>query len=143
MSKPIYINFPVTNLVKSTEFYLALSFKIDSQMSDNNVSSMVYNKSLIFMLMTHEIFAKFTSKTISDTHQNVAVIVSISMDFKEDVQKFVEIAKTHGGSYYMAEPNKDMEDMMFALEVEDLDGHILEPVYMNYDKFPKQEKEHK
>jgi uncharacterized protein len=136
MSKPTFINFPVANLVKSTEFYLALGFKIDSQMSDINTSMMTFNKHLIFMLMTHEFFTKFTSKAIGDTHKNAAVIVSISMDSKEQVQKFADTAKAHGGSYYMAQPNKDMGDMMFALEVEDLDGHILEPVYMDESKFP-------
>jgi uncharacterized protein len=140
MSKPTFINLPVANLVKSTEFYLALGFTINPQFSDQNVSAMVFNKHLTFMLLTHEFYSKFTSKEIADTHKTSAVLISLGMHSKEDVQKFTDTAKAHGGSYYMAEPNKQMGDMMFALEVEDLDGHILEPVYMDYDKFLKAKK---
>jgi uncharacterized protein len=136
MSKLTFINFPVANLVKSTEFYLALGFKIDSHFSDQNASMLIFNKHLIFILMTHEFFSKFTSKTIGDTHKNAAVIISLSMDSREEVQKFADAAKAHGGSYYMAEPNKAMIDKMFALEVEDLDGHILESVFMDDSMIP-------
>jgi uncharacterized protein len=138
MSKPTFINLPVANLVKSTEFYLALGFTINPQFSDQNVSAMVFNKHLTFMLLTHEFYSKFTSKEIADTHKTSAVLISLGMHSKEEVQKFADTAKAHGGNYYMAEPNKEMGDLMFVLEVEDLDGHILEPAFMDYDKFPKE-----
>lgn len=136
MTTPNFINFPVADLVKSTEFYVALGFKLDSQFSDQNASALIWNEHLTFMLLTHDFFAKFTSKAIGDTHKNAGVIVSLGMESKEQVQKFADTAKAKGGSYYMAEPNKAMGDMMFALEVEDLDGHILEPAYMDMSKFP-------
>jgi uncharacterized protein len=136
MTTPTFINFPVKDLTKSTEFYTALGFTLNPQFSDQNASALVYNEHLTFMLLTHEFFSKFTSKTIGDTNKNSAVIVSLGMDSKERVQKFADTAKANGGSYFMAEPNKEMSEAMFALEVEDLDGHILEPVFMDMSKFP-------
>jgi uncharacterized protein len=136
MTTPTFINFPVKDLTKSTEFYTALGFKLNPQFSDQNASAMIYNDNLVFMLLTHEFFSKFTSKAIGDTIKTSSVLVSLGMDSKEQVQTFADIAKASGGSYYMAEPNKEMGDMMFALEVEDLDGHILEPTYMDMSKFP-------
>lgn len=138
MTTPNFINFPVKDLAKSTEFYKALGFKLDSQFSDQKASALIYNEHLTIMLLTHEFFSKFTSKAIGDTLKNSAVIVSLGMDSKEEVQKFADIAKANGGSYYMAQPNKEMGEMMFALEVEDLDGHILEPAFMDMSKFPSQ-----
>ncbi len=138
MSQPIYINLPVKNLSQSTDFYTALGFTLNPQFSNQNASAMIFNDNLTFMLLTHEFYSKFTTKHIADTHHTSAVLISLSMDSKDEVQKFANTAKSHGGSYYMAEPNKEMGDAMFALEVEDLDGHILEPAFMDMSKFPPQ-----
>jgi uncharacterized protein len=135
MSKPTFINLPVSNLVKSTEYYLALGFTINPQFSDQYVSAMVFNKHLTFMLLTHEFYSKFTSKEIADTHKTSSVLISLSMHSKVEVQKFADIAKANGGSYFMAQPNKEMGDMMFGYEVTDLDGHTIEPFFMDMSKF--------
>ena len=62
-------------------------------------------------------------------------MIALSLGSKEEVQKFADIAKTNGGDYFEAEPNKGL-DFMFGLEVTDLDGHTLEPFYMDMSKFP-------
>ena len=130
-----FINLPVADLVKSTEFYTALGFTLNPQFSDQNASAMSFDSNLVFMLLTHDFYSKFTTKTIADTHKTSAVLISLGMDSKQAVQKFADIAKANGGSYYMAEPNKEMGDAMFGYEVTDLDGHTLEPVFMDMSKF--------
>jgi uncharacterized protein len=136
MTTPHFINLPVKDLAKSTAFYTALGFTLNPQFSDQNASAMIFDDNLVFMLLTHEFYSKFTTKTIADTTKTSAVLVSLGMDSKEQVQKFADIAKANGGSYYMAEPNKEMGDMMFGYEVTDLDGHALEPTFMDMSKFP-------
>lgn len=91
------------------------------------------------MLLTHDFYTKFTSKIIIDGATTTGALISLSMDSKEEVQKFADIAKENGGSYFEAEPNKGL-DFMFGLEVSDLDGHTLEPFFMDVSKFPSNEK---
>jgi uncharacterized protein len=137
MPKQIFFNLPVKDLNKSTKFYQALGFEINLQFSDNNASCMKWSEDIMFMLLTHDFYAKFTNKTIPDLTQNSACLIALSMNSKEEVQRFADIAKQNGGSYFEAEPNKGL-DFMFGLEVTDLDGHTLEPFFMNITKFPKE-----
>ena len=131
MAKQVFINFPVSNLEASTKFYEALGFTKFDGFSDENASAMQWTEDIVFMLLTREFYAKFLQgKTIADTQTTSAALVALSVDSKEDVQKFADTAKANGGDYFMAEQNKDL-DFMFGYEVHDLDGNTLEPVWMD------------
>ncbi len=137
MSKQIYINLPVQDLIKSTTFYTALGFTFNSQFSNNDASAMVWSDTITIMLLSYDFYNKFTPKTIADTQKTSSCLITLSLDSKSEVQNFADIAKTNGGSYYVAEPNQGL-DFMFGYEVSDLDGHTLEPFFMDITKFPAQ-----
>ena len=137
MSKQIYINLPVQDLTKSTDFYTALGFTFNSQFSNNDASAMVWSDTITVMLLSHEFYSKFTPKTIADTQKTSSCLITLSLDSKAEVQNFADIAKANGGDYYIAEPNQGL-DFMFCYEVTDPDGHILEPLFMDITKFPVQ-----
>lgn len=135
--KEIYINLPVKDLEKSTAFYEALGFVKNPMFSNESASAMVWSDNIIVMLLVHSFYTNFIKeKTISDTHKTSGVLLALSFDSKESVQKFADTAKQQGGNYYMSDINKGT-DFMFGYEVEDLDGHLLEPFYMDITKFPK------
>ena len=133
MSKQVYINLPVKDLNKSTEFYIALGFTKNADWSNDDASCMVFSDNIFIMLLTHDFYSKFTTKTIPDLTQSSSALIALSMDSKEEVQNFADIAKANCGSYFEAEPNKGL-DFMFGLEVTDLDGHTLEPFFMDLSK---------
>ena len=133
MPKQVYINLPVSNVAKSTEFYTALGFIKNVDWSNADASCMVFSDTIYFMLLSHEFYSKFTNKSIPDLTQTSSVLISLSFDSKEEVQKFADTAKSLGGSYFIAEPNKEL-DFMFCLEVTDLDGHTIEPTFMDISK---------
>ena len=135
MSKQVYINLPVQDLIKSTEFYTALGFTKNQDWSNNDASCMMFSENIFIMLLTHDFYSKFTTKAISDLTKTSSALIALSMESREEVQKFADIAKTNGGSYFEAEPNKGL-DFMFGLEVTDLDGHTLEPFFMDLSKLP-------
>lgn len=135
MPKQVYINLPVKDLTKATEFYTALGFTKNDEWSNQDASCMKFSEEIFFMLLTHDFYTKFTSKSIPDLTVNSSVLISISMDSREEVQKFADIAKALGGDYFMAEPNQEL-DFMFCLEVTDLDGHTIEPTFMDMSKLP-------
>ncbi len=135
MSRQVYINFPVSDLAKSTAFYEALGFTKDPNFSDENASAMTWSDDIIFMLLTRDFYQKFLgSKTIAHTLTSSAALIALTLDSKEAVQQFADTAKSNGGNYFVAPPNEGL-DFMFCYEVEDPDGNVLEPVWMdpNFD----------
>ena len=135
MSKQVYINLPVKDLTKATEFYISLGFTKNEAWSNAEASSMVFSEHIYIMLLTHEFYTKFTTKTIPDLTQTTSALIALSMDSREEVQKFADTALANGGSYFEAEPNKGL-NFMFGLEVTDIDWHTLEPFFMDLSKMP-------
>lgn len=137
MSKQIYINLPVTDLAKSTAFYEALGFIKNPMFSDENASAMQWSDDIVVMLLVHDFYKKFPrNREIADTKRTSSVLLALSLDSKEDVQKFADTAKANGGDYYRVDMGMS-EDAMFGYEVEDLDGHIWEPLWMSPDFNPQ------
>lgn len=131
MSKQVYINFPVSDLAKSTAFYEALGFTKDPNFSDENASAMQWSDYIVFMLLTRDFYQKFLNgKTIAHTLTSSAALIALTLDSKEAVQQFADTAKVNGGNYFVAPPNEGL-DFMFSYEVEDPDGNVLEPVWMD------------
>jgi uncharacterized protein len=135
MSKQVYINLPVRDLTISTKFYEALGFVKNPEFSNDQASGMIWSDNITIMLLTHDFYSQFTSKKIPDFTQNSSVLISLTMNSREDVQKFADVAEENGGEWFEAEPNKGME-YMFGLEVTDPDGHTLEPFFMDMNKLP-------
>lgn len=133
MSKQVFINFPVSDLAKSTAFYEALGLTKNPSFSDENASAMQWSDDIIFMLLTHDFYKKFIGgKTVINGKTTSGALVALSLDSKEAVQAFADTAKANGGNYFVAPPNEGL-DFMFGLEVEDPDGNVLEPFWMNPD----------
>lgn len=131
MAKQVFINVPVSDLEASTKFYEALGFTKYEGFSDENASSMQWTEDIVFMLLTRDFYASFLiGKTVADTQATSGALIALSLDSKEEVQKFADTAKANGGNYFMADQNKDL-DFMFGYEVQDLDGNTIEPVWMN------------
>lgn len=135
MNKKVFINLPVRDLAKSTAFYEALGFTKNPTFSDQHASAMQWSEDIVVMLLIHDFYTKFPrNRVIADTQKTSAVLLALSLDSKEAVQKFAETAKANGGDYYRVDMGIP-EDAMFGYEVEDLDGHIWEPMWMsaNFD----------
>jgi predicted lactoylglutathione lyase len=65
------------------------------------------------------------------------VLLSLSLGSKEAVQEFADTAKRFGGDYYSVAMVQE-NDQMFGYEVEDLDGHIWEPLWIDPSFNPKE-----
>jgi predicted lactoylglutathione lyase len=137
MSKQIYINLPVSDLAKSTEFYTALGFTKNSDFSNDDASAMQWSDDIFVMLLKPDFYKKFLKgKNIGDTASTSAVLLALTLDSKEEVQKFADTAKQNGGDYYKIDMGVP-EDMMFGYEVQDPDGNQWEPLWMSPDFNPK------
>ncbi|OQO68642.1 glyoxalase [Enterococcus villorum] len=130
MNSMVFVNFPVEDVDKSVAFYEKLGFKKNEKFSNEQASSMVWNETFWVMLLSHDFYKKFLKdKEIADNKKTSGALISFSVENAEAVKKFAKIAKENGGSYHEVDMGMP-EDEMYSLEVQDLDGNTLEPVWM-------------
>lgn len=128
--KRIFVNLPVSDLERSTDFYEALGFGLNAQFSDERASCMVWSDDIYVMLLKREFYQQFTDgKAIIDAKQVSGVLLAINMETRDDVQRFADTAEQAGGRVYQVDMGGG--DAMFGYEVEDPDGHVWEPHWMD------------
>jgi uncharacterized protein len=138
MSKQIYINIITKDLAKSTAFYTAIGFVKNEMFSGETATAMAWSEDIIFMILTEEFALNFNDgKDLADQKKSVSAFYALALNSKEAVDDFCAKAATTGGRVYTNEFNqKNAGEFMYTFEVEDPDGYILEPVFMDISKFP-------
>lgn len=128
MATKIFVNLPVKNLNSSMEFFKKLGYSFNLQFTDETAACMIISEDIYAMLLTHSKFREFTQKDISDTTKTVEVILSLSMDSKEQVSEVIEKAIQAGGT----EPGEAKDyGFMYLRGFQDLDGHLWEVFWMD------------
>lgn len=128
MSKMIFINLPVTDLKASMAFYEALGFTKNPQLSDETAVCMVWSETIHAMLLTHKKWRTFTTRPIPATDSS-EVMLALSCDSQEEVDKLNEAAAKHGGTADI-NPKQDL-GFMYSRSIADLDGHVWEMGWMD------------
>jgi predicted lactoylglutathione lyase len=138
--KSVYINLIVKDLAKATAFYEAIGCTKNALFSNEVASSMMWSEEIIFMLLTEEFARNFSDgKSIPNQKESVSAFYSLSLASKEEVDEFCAKAKSAGGRVYENKFNQEMAgDFMYSFEVEDTEGYILEPAFMDISKFPQE-----
>jgi uncharacterized protein len=138
MPKQIYINLITKDLAKSTAFYAAIGCTKNEMFSDENACAMAFSDEIIFMLLSEGFARNFDdNKQFVDQKKSVSAYYALSCDSKEEVDEFCAKAKEAGGRVYTNKYNEEVAgDFMYSFEVEDPDGYIIEPVFMDLSKFP-------
>ena len=135
MSKIIFVNLPVRDLAKAKAFYQAIGAVNNPQFSDATSACMVVSDTIFVMLLTHDKWAFFTKKPITDTRNASEATLAISCDTRQAVDTMMDAAASHGGKIDV-NPKQD-QGFMYGRSFEDPDGHIWEPVYMDMSQMPK------
>ena len=132
MPKMIFVNLPVADVEKSVAFYEAVGFVRDERFSRRgSAAAMTWSDTIVFMILSREHFADFTSKTIIDAHSSVETLLCLSRDRRAEVDAIVEAAHAAGGK---ADPCPTQDHgFMYGRSFEDLDGHVFEPMWMDLD----------
>lgn len=127
----IFLNLPVTDLVRSTAFYQAVGASKNPQFSDNTASCMVLSDTIHVMLLTHDKFRQFTPKKIADAKTSNQVLICLSADSRDAVDDIVGKAAGAGGS---ADPSPKADfSFMYGRSFEDPDGHMWEVMWMDVE----------
>lgn len=129
MSRMIFVNLPVTDIERSKRFYEAIGARNEPKFSNEHGAMMQFSDSIAVMLLTHSFYATFTGKTIADAHASSQVLLCISCDNREAVDRMVDAAAANGGKADPG-PKQDM-GVMYGRSFEDPDGHHWEPMWMD------------
>jgi len=128
MPAMIFVNLPVTDIVRATAFYTALGFTANPAFSDETTTCIVVSDTIYVMIMTRERFAGFAPRPIGDPSRETAVLIALTRDSRAGVDAFLTAALAHGGS-----DNAKPQDygFMYSQSVSDPDGNVLEVVWMD------------
>ncbi len=135
--KTVYINLIVKDLAKATSFYEAIGCTKNPMFSNDVASAMMWSEEIIFMLLTEDFARNFNDgKIFVDQKQSVSALYALGLESKEAVDEFCAKATSAGGRVYENKFNQEMAgDFMYTFEVEDTEGYILEPSFMDVSKF--------
>jgi uncharacterized protein len=134
MAMQTFINLPVKDLAKTTEFFRALGFSFDPQFSDENATRMIVSDDTSVMLLTEPFFRGFIEpQDVADTTSSREVIVGLSADSREQVDDLTEKA-LGAGAEALGEP--DDQGFMYMRGFRDLDGHQWSFIHMDMAALP-------
>ena len=128
MSRMIFVNLPVADLDRSKAFYEALGFTNEPRFTDETAACMVLSETIFVMILTHDKWKSFTTRPIPSKDSS-EVMLAISCDSKDEVNRFADTAGKQGG---IADVNPVQDHgFMFSRSYTDLDGHIWEVMWMD------------
>lgn len=127
-ARKVFINLPVKNLKRSMEFFSKLGFEYNQQFTDEKAACMILSEEAYVMLLTQPFFQTFTRRALCDSSQHTEVLLAVSCDSREEVDRMVGIAVAGGGKHAM-----DPQDhgFMYNWSFYDLDDHHWEVLWMD------------
>jgi len=131
-----FINLPVKDLSRASEFFAQLGFSFDEQFTDENATRMIVSDDTPVMLLAEPFFQGFTSpQEIADTSRSREVIVGLSAESREQVDDLADRALAAGGEA-LGEPQDD--GFMYMRGFRDVDGHQWSFIHMDISAIPQQ-----
>jgi predicted lactoylglutathione lyase len=135
MAMNTFINLPVKDLAKATEFFTAIGFSFDEQLTDENATRMIISDDTSVMLAVEPLFRGFiTPHEIADTSKSREVIVGLSAESREQVDDLAAKAVA-AGAQALGEPED--QGFMYMRGFRDLDGHQWSFIYMDVSATPE------
>jgi predicted lactoylglutathione lyase len=128
MPTKIYVNLPVKDLARSTEFFNKLGFSFDERFSNDQAGCLIISDDIYAMLITEPFFRSFTTKELADASQTTEAIVALEVDTRQQVDEMAARALESGGSP-ASEPME--QDGMYERSFADPDGHLWEVFHMD------------
>lgn len=134
--KQIFVNLPVKDLKRSVDFFTKVGFEFNVNFTDESATCMIIGDNIYAMLLVEDRFQSFISKKISNAADTAEVIVTLSVESREQVDLIVQAALDAGGK-----PYNDPQDhgFMYGWSFQDPDDHLWEVSYMDLSSFPTQE----
>ena len=134
MAMKTFVNLPVKDLAKTTEFFTRLGFSFDSRSSSERTKCMIISDEAFAMLHAEPFFKEFTASDIADTSKSREVVVGLSTESREQVDHLVDTALAAGGQ---AMGDAKDQGFMYMRAFRDLDGHQWSFLHIDMSAMPQ------
>ena len=136
MTKQIWLNLPVKDIVKSKVFFSQLGFSFNEKHeTKTSACLMIGDSNFVIMLFSESVFAGFVQNKITDTKTSSEILISIDAQSRNEVDEMANKVAEAGGIVF-AEPAEN-QGWMYGCGFEDLDGHRWNVLYMDLSKLPQ------
>lgn len=135
MKTKIFLNLAVKDLNRAISFFNELGFLTNPKFTNDKGACIVISEDINVMILVKEFYQTFTKKQICDSATTSEVLISLSMESREQVDEMIEKAVKAGGTDY--NEAKDY-GWMYQRTFFDLDGHHWEVFYMDESQIPNE-----
>jgi predicted lactoylglutathione lyase len=128
----IYVNLPVKDVQKTKDFWAAIGFSINDQMSNERAVCVKMSDTIYVMFLTEEHFQTFSERPVpkGDTTQ---VLLAIGLDSREEVDQVVNAAVANGATQH--EEPQDY-GWMYHNSFWDINGHGWNVMFTDMSQMP-------
>jgi uncharacterized protein len=133
MKTKIFLNLAVKDLKRSISFFTELGFSFNQKFTNDKGTCLIIGEDINVMLLVEEFYQTFTDKKICDTATTSEVLISISVETRQQVDEMIEKAVKTGATNY-----REAQDYgwMYQRTFLDLDGHHWEIFCMDESQIP-------
>jgi predicted lactoylglutathione lyase len=138
MAKELWINLPVKNVGKSSEFFTEIGFELNTEHCNNDqmVCFQVGNKKSSVLLFDENTFRSFTKNDLPDSRKSTQMLISFNAENRDEVDETARRVFEAGGTIF-SEP-MEIQGWMYGFGFADLDGHRWNMLHMDVNAMPKQ-----
>ncbi|PWB26502.1 VOC family protein [Flavobacterium sp. HTF] len=133
MKTKIFLNLAVKDLKRSITFFTELGFSFNQKFTNDKGTCLIIGENINVMLLVEEFYQTFTDKQICDSATTSEVLISISVETRQQVDEMIEKAVKAGGTNY-----REAKDYgwMYQRTFLDLEGHHWEIFCMDESQIP-------
>ena len=131
----IFVNLPVRDLGAAKAFWNGLGYATKPEFTDEHATNIVIDENIWLMLLERPRFAEFTKGDVADPRAATGVLVALSADSREAVDRLVDKALASGASDWL--PTQD-HGFMYGRSFQDPEGHVFEVMWMDVSAVPNE-----
>lgn len=124
----IFVNIATDDLERAKAYYTALGCGINPLFTDDNAACIVWDDNVFFMVLTKEYFATFNEKEYADPRTHAQVLLSISRESRDEVDRTIDAGVAAGGT---APGDPQDYGFMYARDLIDPDGNGIQFMWMD------------
>ncbi len=134
MTKDLWINLPVKNVINARDFFVAIGFSLNEGPgnSENSAAIKIGSKNIILMLFEQNFFKNISGNDFTDTSKSSEVLFSFDAESEEEVREIAAKVEKAGGKIF-SKPAA-FQGWMYGCAFTDLDGHRWNVLHMDFSK---------
>jgi predicted lactoylglutathione lyase len=133
MTKQIWLNLPVKNLVKAKDFFLKIGFSFKEEYDTPKSACLIIGeRNFVVMLFEENLFKTLSQNKLANTQSSSEMLISIDAESRDEVDQLAKKVKEAGGKIFS--PPAESEGWIYSFGFSDIDGHRWNSLFMDFSK---------